>query len=124
MIDEAETILRMRADSRHKSLNGIRQIADAAGGYPRGLWVFTGTPEFFDTRHGVAGLTPLHERIQFLKQGRFASLRQAQLELVPFDAERLRAVALRLREIYPAADSATGWSVASGTGSSTAWWPR
>ena len=101
VIDEAETILRMRSDSRHKSLNGIRQIADAAGSYPGMLWLFTGTPEFFDTRHGVAGLTPLHDRIRFLKQGAFASLRQAQLELVPFDAERLRSVALRLRELYP-----------------------
>ena len=104
VIDEAETILRMRSDSRHKSLNGIRQIADAAGSYPGMLWVFTGTPEFFDTRHGVAGLAPLHDRIRFLKQGRFASLRQAQLELVPFDAGRLRSVALRLREIFPTSD--------------------
>lgn len=103
VIDEAETILRMRSDSRHKSLNGIRQIADAAGSYPGLLWLFTGTPEFFDGRHGVAGLAPLHERIRFLKQGGFASLRQAQLELVPFDADRLRAVALRLRELYPTA---------------------
>ena len=101
MIDEAETILRMRKDSRHKSLNGIRQIADAAGSYPGLLWLFTGTPEFFDTRHGVAGLTPLHDRIRFMKQGKFSSLRQAQLELVPFDAERLKAVALRLRELFP-----------------------
>jgi hypothetical protein len=101
VIDEAETILRMRSDSRHKSLNGIRQIADAAGSYPGLLWLFTGTPEFFDSRHGVAGLAPLHERIRFLKQGRFASLRQAQLELTPFDGERLRAVAVALRELYP-----------------------
>lgn len=106
VIDEAETILRMRSDSRHKSLNGIRQIADAAGSYRGLLWLFTGTPEFFDTRHGVAGLAPLHERIRFLKQGRFASLRQAQLELTPFDSDRLRAVALRLRELYPACDRA------------------
>jgi hypothetical protein len=104
VIDEAETILRMRKDSRHKSLNGIRQIADAAGSYPGLLWMITGTPEFFDTRQGVAGLAPLHDRIRFLKQGRFASLRQAQLELTPFDAERLKAVALRLRELYPAKD--------------------
>lgn len=106
VVDEAETILRMRSDSRHKSLNGIRQIADAAGSYPGLLWVFTGTPEFFDTRAGVAGLAPLHDRIRFLKQGRFASLRQAQLELSPFDATRLRSVALRLRELFPALDRA------------------
>lgn len=103
-IDEAETILRMRKDSRHKSLNGIRQIADAAGSYPGLLWVFTGTPEFFDTRQGVAGLAPLDERIKFMKQGRFASLRQAQLELTPFDEARLRSVAIKLRELYPARD--------------------
>jgi hypothetical protein len=52
----------------------------------------------------VAGLAPLHDRIRFLKQGRFASLRQAQLELVPFDAQRLRSVAMRLRELFPTAD--------------------
>jgi hypothetical protein len=105
-IDEAETILRMRKDSRHKSLNGIRQIADAAGAYPGLLWLFTGTPDFFDSRQGVAGLAPLHDRIQFLKQGRFASLRQAQLELTPFDRDRLRSVAVRLRDLYPASDHA------------------
>ena len=104
VIDEAETILRMRKDSRHKSLNGIRQIADAANSYHGLLWLFTGTPDFFDSRHGVAGLAPLHDRIRFLKQGRFASTRQAQLELTPFDASRLRAVAIRLREINPAVD--------------------
>ena len=103
VIDEAETILRMRSDSRHKSLNGIRQIADAAGSYPGMLWLFTGTPEFFDTRYGVAGLEPLHRRISFSKQGPYASLRQPQLELTPFDPERLRSVALRLRELYPSA---------------------
>lgn len=101
VIDEAETILRMRTDSRHKSLNGIRQICDASGDYPGLLWIFTGTPDFFDNRKGVAGLAPLHDRIRFLEHGGFASLRQPQLQLRPFDADRLKAVALRLRELYP-----------------------
>ncbi len=108
VIDEAETILRMRSDTRHKSLNGIRQIADAAGSNPGLVWLFTGTPEFFDTRHGVAGLAPLHDRIRFLKSGKTASFRQPQLELTPFDAERLRAVALRLRELYPIEETEPG----------------
>jgi hypothetical protein len=101
VIDEAETILRMRKDSRHKSLNGIRQIADAASSYHGLLWVFTGTPDFFDSRQGVAGLAPLHERIAFMKQGTRINPRQPQLELVPFDAARLRAVAVTLRDLYP-----------------------
>jgi hypothetical protein len=104
VIDEAETILRMRSDSRHKSLNGIRQIADATGDYPGLLWLFTGTPDFFDARQGVAGLAPLHDRIRFLQRGGFASLRQPQLELKPFDKDRLRAVAATLRALYPAKD--------------------
>ena len=104
VIDEAETILRMRSDSRHKSLNGLRQICDASGDYPKLLWVFTGTPEFFDSKRGVAGLPPLHDRVRFIDQDRFTSLRQPQLALTPFDEERLKNVAVRLRELYPARD--------------------
>lgn len=107
VIDEAETILRMRQDVRGKSINGIRQICDAADRYHGLLWLFTGTPEFFDTKRGVAGLQPLHDRIQFLSHGGLASLRQAQLELKPFDKARLKEVALKLRELYPAADRAS-----------------
>ena len=104
VIDEAETILRMRSDVRGKSLNGIRQIIDAADRYKGLLWVFTGTPEFFDLSRGVKGLQPLHDRIQFLSHGGLASPRQAQLDLRPFDAARLKEVALKLRARYPAKD--------------------
>ncbi|TXD36979.1 BREX system ATP-binding protein BrxD [Lujinxingia vulgaris] len=100
VVDEAETILRMRKDVRGKSLNGIRQIVDAAQSYPGLIWIFTGTPEFFDTRRGVAGLEALYDRIQFREDAGFASARQPQLELKPFDHARLREVALRLRELY------------------------
>ena len=106
VIDEAETILRMRRDVRAKSLNGIRQIVDAAQSYPRLLWLFTGTPDFFDSRRGVAGLEPLYDRIKFDEDSGFASARQPQLELKPFDEERLREVALKLRELYQPRDRA------------------
>jgi hypothetical protein len=104
VIDEAETILRMRTDVRGKSLNGIRQIIDGADRFKGLLWIFTGTPEFFDIPRGVKGLQPLHDRIQFLSHGGLASPRQAQLELRPFDKDRLKEVALKLRELYPAPD--------------------
>jgi hypothetical protein len=101
VIDEAETMLRMNSDIRAKSLNGIRQICDAADRYPGLFWVFTGTPEFFDTNRGVAGLAPLHDRLKLIKTGNFANPRQPQLVLTPFDRERLKDVALKLRKLYP-----------------------
>jgi hypothetical protein len=107
VIDEAETILRMRQDVRGKTLNGMRQIIDMAGEYGQLLWLFTGTPEFFDSPRGVKGLAPLHDRVQFLEHNGVASMKQPQLLLTPFDKDRLRDVALRLRAIYPATDRAT-----------------
>ncbi|WP_437300229.1 BREX system ATP-binding protein BrxD [Sorangium sp. So ce426] len=104
VIDEAETILRMRQDVRGKSLNGVRQIIDAADRYKGLLWIFTGTPEFFDARRGVAGLQPLHDRIQFLNEGGLVTMRQPQLELKPFDKGRLKDVGLRLQQLYPMGD--------------------
>ncbi len=101
VVDELETLLRARADTRGKSLNGLRQIIDAAGDFPGLLWVFTGTPDFFDLRRGVAGLLPLNDRLKFEDGGRFVNLRQSQLALTPFDEGRLREVALKLREIFP-----------------------
>ncbi len=100
VIDEAETILRMRKDVRAKSMNGIRQISDASGQYPKLLWIFTGTPDFFESRRGVAGLEPLYDRIRFIEEGGFASRRQPQLVLKPFDDDRLRNVAFKLRDLY------------------------
>lgn len=102
VIDEAETILRMKSDVRQKSLNGMRQILDAAGGFPGLLWLFTGTPEFFDTPRGVRGLQPLHDRIAFQSEGGYAPLKQPQLGLRPFDKPRLKEVGMKLRSLYPA----------------------
>jgi len=106
VVDELETLLRARKDTREKSLNGLRQIIDASKDFPGLLWVFTGTPDFFDTRRGVAGLDPLHARIRFEQHGRFIDVRQPQLALTPFDADRLREVALKLREVYPSENRA------------------
>ena len=101
IIDELETILRTRSDVRGKSLNGLRQIIDAAKDFPGMLWLFTGTKEFFDSKKGVGGLKPLHDRIKFTTSGGFVSPKQPQLELKPFDEQRLKAVALKLRDIFP-----------------------
>lgn len=104
VIDEAETILRAHRDVRQRTLNGIRQIIDASDRFGGLLWLFTGTPEFFDGPRGVAGLPPLHDRVRFQNTQGFVNVRQPQLELRPFDAEGLKAVALKLRELYPTQD--------------------
>lgn len=105
VVDEMETILRMRADIREKSLNALRQVLDAVPSYKGLLWVFTGTPEFYDSRKGVAGLPPLFDRIHFRQSGGFVNIKQPQLALNPFDAQRLSAVAKSLRALYPTTDS-------------------
>ncbi len=104
VIDEAETILRMRGDVRQKSMNGIRQICDDAKNYPGLLWLFTGTPTFFDDRRGVKGVEALNDRIAFDDGGGFPNLRQPQLALRTFDKDRLMKVALKLRGLHPDAD--------------------
>ena len=101
VIDEAETILRMRGDVRGKSLNAIRQIVDLSSGYPGLLWVFTGTPTFFDDRQGVKGVEALHTRIKYEELNGVPSLRQPQLALEPFKRDRLLKVALKLRSLHP-----------------------
>lgn len=103
IVDETETLSHGRTDTLRKALNGLRHIVDKAGEYPGLLWVFTGTPLFFDDkRRGVAALQPLHDRIQFSGDAeRFANLRQPQLRLRPFDADRLERVARGLRSLYP-----------------------
>ncbi len=101
VVDEVETILRSRSDTRRNSLNGIRQIYDASDTYKGLLWLFTGTPEFFDSQKGVKGLQPLHDRVKFTKSGNFVNVMQPQLELTPFDEPRLKQVARNLRRIYP-----------------------
>lgn len=105
VLDEVETIQRVRADSREKSLNALRGLIDdlIAGRYP-GLYVLiTGTPQFFDGPQGVKRSPPLAQRLhtEFAKDPRHDSARAAQLRLLPFDHERLLEVGRNVRALYP-----------------------
>lgn len=55
VLDEVETLQRMRSGSRDKSLNALRQLIDDidAGRFPGLVLVATGTPAFFDGPQGV-----------------------------------------------------------------------
>ncbi|NUP07977.1 MAG: BREX system ATP-binding protein BrxD [Polyangiaceae bacterium] len=105
VLDEVETIQRVRADSREKSLNALRQLIDdlAAGRFP-GLYVLiTGTPQFFDGTQGVQRLPPLAQRLQteFGKLAKFDNPRAIQIRLQPFSHEKLVEVGRRIRDLFP-----------------------
>lgn len=105
VLDEVETIQRVRADSREKSLNALRQLIDdlVADRYP-GLYVLiTGTPQFFDGPQGVKRSTPLAQRLhtEFGADPKFDSSRAPQLRLQPFDIEKMLIVGKRVRDLYP-----------------------
>ena len=109
VLDEAETLLRLRGPERQKSLEVLRQLIDALdrNQFPGLLLLVTGTPDLFESARGIRDLPPLHERIRLLsREGEPENLRQPQLRLPPFDRDRLLMVARRVRGLYPAGDRA------------------
>lgn len=106
VLDEVETIQRVRLDAREKSLNALRQLIDdlQAGAFP-GLYVLiTGTPLFFDGPQGVQRAPALAQRLhtEFGKEPRFDSSKATQVRLMPFDVQRMVQVGQRIRDLYPA----------------------
>ena len=104
IIDEVETLQRMRSDSREKALNALRQWIDEldTGRYPGLYLVITGTPAFFDGRMGIQALPPLAQRLHtdFSGPARFDNPRAPQIRLAAFDLEKLVEVGVRVRDLY------------------------
>lgn len=104
VLDEVETLQRMRADTRERGLNALRQLIDEidAGRFPGLYLVITGTPAFFDGAQGVQRLAPLAQRlhVDFGTDRRFDNPRAIQIRLAPFDQGSLVAVGKRVRDIY------------------------
>ena len=104
VLDEVETLQRMRTDSREKGLNALRQWIDEidAGRYPGLYLVITGTPAFYDGPQGVQRLAPLAQRlhVDFGTDRRFDNPRAVQIRLAAFDHTSLLAVGRRVRDIY------------------------
>lgn len=104
VLDEVETLQRMRADTRERGLNALRQLIDEidAGRFPGLYLVITGTPAFFDGAQGVQRLAPLAQRlhVDFGTDRKFDNPRAVQIRLAPFDQCSLVAVGQRVRDIY------------------------
>lgn len=104
VLDEVETLQRMRTDTRERGLNALRQWIDEidAGRYPGLYLVITGTPSFYDGPQGVQRLAPLAQRlhVDFGTDRRFDNPRAVQIRLAAFDHTSLLAVGRRVRDIY------------------------
>jgi hypothetical protein len=104
VLDEIETLQRVRGDVREKGLNALRQLLDEidAGRFPGLFLVITGTPAFYDGQQGVQRLPPLAQRLatDFTTDPRFDSPRAVQLRLPGFDLERLGELGRNVRDLY------------------------
>jgi len=104
VLDEIETLQRVRGDVREKGLNALRQLIDDIDGgrFPNLYLLITGTPAFFDGPQGIRRLEPLAQRlhVDFQTDARFDNPRAVQLRLSPFDHDRLLEVGVKVRELY------------------------
>lgn len=104
VLDEVETLQRVRSDVREKSLNALRQLADEidSGRFPGLYLVITGTPAFYDGQQGVQRLPPLAQRlaVDFTTDARFDNPRAPQIRLPGFSLESLEELGSRVRDIY------------------------
>lgn len=104
VLDEVETLQRVRGDVREKSLNALRQMIDESdsGRFPGLYLVVTGTSAFFEGPQGVQRLAPLAQRldVDFSGEPRFDNPRAPQVRLQNFDLDRLDRVGRKIRDLY------------------------
>ncbi|WP_371478808.1 BREX system ATP-binding protein BrxD [Kitasatospora sp. NBC_00315] len=104
VLDEVETLQRVRSDARDKALNALRQLIDEvhSGRFPGLYLVITGTPAFYDGQQGVQRLAPLAQRLatDFTTDPRFDNPRAVQLRLPGFTRDSLIGLGSTIRDLY------------------------
>ena len=104
VLDEVETLQRVRSDARDRALNALRQLIDEidAGRFPGLYLVITGTPAFFDGPQGASRLPPLAQRLHtdFTAEARFDNPRAVQVRLPGFTIDSLCEVGVRTRDLF------------------------
>ncbi len=105
VLDEVETIQRIKSDVRGRSLDALRQLMDmlSEDRLPGLYLIVTGTPAFFEGPKGIKELAPLRDRLALPPEDSsgFENLKAPQVRLRAFDAPRLRRVGLAVRDLYP-----------------------
>ncbi|MFI7080338.1 BREX system ATP-binding protein BrxD [Micromonospora sp. NPDC049903] len=104
VLDEVETLQRVRSDARDKALNALRQLIDEvhSGRFPGLYLIITGTPAFYEGPQGVQRLAPLAQRlaVDFSTDARFDNPRAVQIRLAGFTLDSLVELGGRVRELY------------------------
>ncbi len=104
ILDEVETIQRVRSDVRDKSLNALRQLIDEvdSGRFPGLYLLITGTTAFYEGPQGIQRLEPLAQRlhVDFRTDAQFDNPRAVQIRLPAFDLDRLCMVGYKVRDIF------------------------
>lgn len=106
VLDEVETLQRVRSDVRDKGLNALRQLLDEldAGRFPGLYLIITGTTGFYEGPMGIQRLAPLSQRLatDFSGDPRFDNPRAPQVRLRGFDQHRLHELGVKIRDLYAA----------------------
>ncbi|MER5217913.1 BREX system ATP-binding protein BrxD [Streptomyces sp. NPDC002838] len=117
VLDEVETLQRVRSDARDKALNALRQLIDEvhSGRFPGLYLIITGTPAFYDGQQGVQRLPPLAQRLatDFTTDARFDNPRAVQIRLPGFTVESLTELGGHVRDLYAAGSTASDRITAS-----------
>ena len=104
VLDEVETLQRVRGDVRDKALNALRQLVDEvnSGRFPGLYLLITGTPAFFEGTQGVQRLAPLAQRlsVDFTTDPKFDNARAVQIRLPGFSHDSLCELGGRVRDLY------------------------
>ncbi|MET7966538.1 BREX system ATP-binding protein BrxD [Micromonospora sp. NPDC005305] len=110
VLDEVETLQRVRSDARDKALNALRQLIDEvhSGRFPGLYLVITGTPAFYEGPQGVQRLAPLAQRlaVDFTTDPRFDNPRAVQIRLSGFTVDSLVELGGRVRDLYAGGSAA------------------
>ncbi len=104
VLDEVETLQRVRSDARDKALNALRQLVDDiyAGRFPGLFLMITGTPAFYDGTQGIQRLAPLAQRLatDFGPEPRWDNPRATQIRLAGFTIDALVELGVKVRSLY------------------------
>jgi hypothetical protein len=103
VLDEIETLQRVRSDVREKSLNALRQLMDEIdqGRFPGLYLLITGTPAFYEGTQGVQRAPALAQRLAVnFADPRFDNPRAVQIRLHGFDLVKLQMLGEAVRNLY------------------------